>query len=67
MVKSATVHLGVPFGSGLAHADLDPAYIANGADALATMELKAARVEFERLGSESHADRMTQLLESAAP
>ena len=38
-------------------ADLGPASIADGADAVATMELKAARVEFERLGSESHADR----------
>ena len=47
------MHLGVPFGSALAHADLGPAYIADGADALATMELKAARVAFERLGSES--------------
>ena len=57
------------FPSGLPSLTLtwDPAYIADGADALATMELKAARVYFEPLGSESHADRMTQLLETAAP
>ena len=43
------------FPSGLPSLTLTwaPAYIADGADALATMESKAARVEFERLGSES--------------
>ena len=69
-LKEATkiyTRLGLPFESATAHADMGVAYIADGAKALAAMELKAARVEFERLGSESNTERMTELLSSTQP
>ena len=57
--------LGLPFEAAHAHADLGRAYTADGAGALATMEFKAARSGFERLGSDTNVAQMTQLLEKA--
>ena len=61
------MRLGLPFESATAHADMGRAYIADGAKALAAMELKAARVEFERLGSEPHTEKVTELLSLTQP
>jgi len=69
-LKEATkiyTRLGLPFESATAHADMGVAYIADGAKALAAMELKAAKVEFERLGSDSHTERVAKLLSLASP
>lgn len=58
--------LGLPFESAHAHADLALAYEADGAGALATMEMEAAKAEFERLGSTSDVERIDLLIESPA-
>ena len=57
--------LGLPFESAHTHADLARAYEADGAGALATMEMKAAKAEFERLGSSSDANRIALLIEAS--
>lgn len=59
-------HLGLPFESAHAHADLSQVYVADGAPALATMELKAAKTEFDRLGSKDNAAEMDRLLDSVS-
>jgi tetratricopeptide (TPR) repeat protein len=60
-VKAFT-KLHLPFESATARSDLAKAYIADGAQALATLELKAARTEFERLGSTTDVESIETLL-----
>jgi tetratricopeptide (TPR) repeat protein len=60
-VKAFT-KLHLPFESATARSDLAKAYIADGAQALATLELKAAKSEFERLGSTADAESIETLL-----
>jgi len=62
----AYTHLGLPFDSAHAHADLSQVYAADDAPALATMELKAAKAEFDRLGSKDNAAEMDRLLNSVS-
>ena len=56
--------LGLPFESALVHADLALAHRANGASPLATMELKIAKSEFEKLGAIPDAEDASRELES---
>jgi len=58
--------LGLPFESAHAHADLSRAYAADDAPALAAMELKAAKAEFDRLGAANNVAEMDRLLESVS-
>jgi hypothetical protein len=60
-VKAFT-KLRLPYESAKARSDLAKAYIADGAQALATLELKSAKTEFERLGSTADADLIETLL-----
>ena len=72
--KTATGHLkdavkvfnrlGLPYESALAHADLARAYRADGAGSLATMELKIAKSEFEKLGAVPDAEEASRALEA---
>ena len=55
--------LGLPYESALAHADLARAYRADGASSLATMELKIAKSEFEKLGAVPDAEEASRALE----
>ncbi|MEA1902414.1 MAG: adenylate/guanylate cyclase domain-containing protein [Actinomycetota bacterium] len=57
--------LGLPYESARSRAELAKAYVADGADALATMELKAAKTALERLGSESDAKAVDEILTSS--
>lgn len=54
--------LRLPYESAKARSDLAKAYIADGAQALATLELKSAKAEFERLGSAVDAELTDTLL-----
>lgn len=60
-VKAFT-KLHLPYESAKARSDLAKAYIADGAQAMATLELKSAKAEFERLGSTTDADMAEELL-----
>lgn len=62
---SAFTRLGLPYEAARSRSDLARAYLVDGASALATMELKAARAEFERLGSESDVEAVNQTLKGA--
>jgi tetratricopeptide (TPR) repeat protein len=60
-VKTFT-KLRLPYEAAKARSDLAKAYIADDAQALATLELKSAKTEFERLGSTADADLIDALL-----
>jgi tetratricopeptide (TPR) repeat protein len=57
--------LGLPYEAAGARADLGRAHIADGTPVLATMELRSAMSEFERLGSAKDAAVVRGMLESA--
>jgi class 3 adenylate cyclase len=59
--------LGLPFEAARARTDLGRALINKGSPALAIMELRSAKSEFERLGSTGDAVAVKALLESAHP
>lgn len=60
-VKAFT-KLRLPYEAAKARSDLAKAYIADDAQALATLELKSAKTEFERLGSTADADLIDALM-----
>jgi tetratricopeptide (TPR) repeat protein len=62
MAVKAFSKLRLPYESAKARSDLAKAYIADGAQALATLELKSAKAEFERLGSTTDAELAEALL-----
>lgn len=60
----AFTKLRLPYESATARSSLAKAYIADGVPALATLELKSAKAEFERLGSTTDVEAIDTLLAS---